>query len=82
MMQIGGPKADDARIDRQALWPVDFPDAERLMWAALFPPTSPPAMGERAGWLTGAWASERLILTLPSFAVVAGPTVCGRSLEQ
>ncbi len=72
----------DARIDRQPLWPVDFPNAERLMWPALFPLTSPPAMGERAGWLAGAWASERLSLTLPPFAAVAGPGVCGRSLAQ
>jgi hypothetical protein len=75
-------ESGDARIDRQPLWPVDFPDAEWLIWPALFPPTSPPAMGERAGWLAGAWASEHLSLTQPPFAAVAGPGVCGRSLAQ
>ena len=39
--------------------PADrFADAERLQRPALNPPSSPPAMGERAGCLAGAWASD------------------------
>ena len=48
--------AEDARIDVNPL--ADrFADAERVQWPALNPPSSPPAMGERAGCLAGAWAS-------------------------
>ncbi len=44
----------DARIDVNP--PADrCADAERLQRPALHPPSSPPAMGERAGFLTGAW---------------------------
>ena len=47
---------EDARIDVNPL--ADrFADAERVQWPALNPPSSPPAMGERAGCLAGAWAS-------------------------
>jgi hypothetical protein len=38
---------------------VRFADAERVQRPALNPPSSPPATGERAGCLAGAWASER-----------------------
>ena len=59
-----------------------FADAERVQRPALNPPSSPPAMGERAGCLAGAWASKIRPLRPLWYVSVGCPAESGRPPGQ
>jgi hypothetical protein len=74
--------AEDARIDVNPSWQTDLLMPRGCSDRALKPPSTPPAMGERAGCLAAAWASKIRPLRPLSCVPVGCPAESGRPPGQ